>query len=152
MSNADPWSRHRNRPHLQLSGVVETPCIKGAECPHKHEVVRLKQRLQDSLKETQSFMSESNVIVDTMREQYEKSNTILEDEIRFLKEKINILESKNDDLIKMNTEKLNELDKQLIDTENKLHEVEKKEEPSKESAFERLYRNGKRKPSLTTKK
>lgn len=148
---SDPWLRFKTRPHIQTATLPKNGGC-GADCHHKHEVVRLKSRLQDSLKDTQHFMGESNKIMNDLKDQYESSTTILEEEISALKEKISLLEKKNGELLVMNESTLNELDTKLALTEQKINEVEKKESEVKPTVFDRLYKDGKRKGTMTSKK
>jgi hypothetical protein len=148
----DPWSMLKKKETILRTNSIVRPSIDpvdscNGECPHKHEVVRLKQRLQDSIKDTSRFMTESQTLVSDMRTQYESSSRLLEMEVKALQDKICLLEQKNKELHTINTVELNELDNKLVDTEKKIADIEKKEPVLKEDVFTRLSKGGKAKVS-----
>lgn len=134
-----------------FGSACNTSVPRCQECHrYKSEAIKIRNVLSQSLKQNQQFMEDANTSMHNIKSEYEESLCIAEEENGKLKEQVDLLLKKIEDLQKLNTEEVKRIEEKINHTEKELEEITKKK-PINEPAYKRLYALSKTKPTTLRK-
>lgn len=118
-----------------------------SECKHHHENIKLKEVLHSSLKDSKNMLTESTRVIDSLKEEYEKTQALLLEENDMLRKELLEVKERLIQANQINTHEINEISNKLNQTEKAIVESQKKE-PQKQDVFVRFSKSTKnRKPT-----
>ncbi len=136
-------SGRAQRPTPTVETPRESEC-NTSECKHHHENIKLKEVLHSSLKEGNNMLLESTRVIDTLKEEYEKTQALLLEENDILRKELLEVKERLIQANQINTQEINEISNKLNQTEKAIVDSQKKEQ-QKPDVFTRLSQNTKSK-------
>lgn len=129
-----------------ISVGVSHPCEGPQKCKHHHEAVKLKEVLHQSLKDGNQMMIESTNIINNLKEEYEKTQSLLVQENDSLRKELIEIKEKLNTAVNSNIQEISQLAEKINKAEKLVEDSEKKE-PQKPDVFTRLSRPTSKKKS-----
>ena len=133
------------RPTPSVATANAVTCVT-SECKHHHENVKLKEVLHSSLKEGNNMLLESTRVIDTLKQEFEKTQALLLEENDILRKELLEVKERLVRSNQINTHEIDEISNKLLKAE-KLIEDSQKKEPQKQDVFTRLSQTTKSRKS-----